>query len=90
MSVWSYISIVAMFKIPALAFAWLVWRAMRTSDDPHPQTATDGDGGSKLRLDPHPRPRVPRRPRRDPHGAAPVAPPARVRLVNARACVVGR
>ncbi|MGD0197303.1 MAG: hypothetical protein ABSC56_05280 [Solirubrobacteraceae bacterium] len=90
MSAWSYIWIVALFKIPTVAFAWLVWRSLRKSNDPTPQSASDGGGGSKLRLDPHPRPRVPRRPRRGPHGAVPAPPPARVRSVNARARVVER
>jgi hypothetical protein len=86
---WTYIWLIALLKIPTIGFVWLVWRALRNSDE-QPLPAKDEDGGSKLRFDPHPRPRVPRRPRRGPHGAAPIPAPTRVRSVNARACKVGR
>jgi hypothetical protein len=84
MSAWSYIWMAALFKIPAIAFVWLIWRALRSEKDAGPQPLSD-DGGSKLRQSPHPRPRVPRPPRRGPHGAAPIPSPARVRGVTVRA-----
>lgn len=89
MSAWSYIWMAALFKLPAVAFAWFIWRALRTDKDTQPQPASDDGGGSKLRRTPHPRPRVPRPPRRGPHGAAPIPAPARVRVVSARARVRG-
>jgi hypothetical protein len=91
MTAWSYIWIGALLKVPAVGFVWLVWRALRGSEERQTEPAgEDGGGGSKLRLDPHPRPHVPRRPRRGPHGAAPLPAPSRIRSVNARACKVGR
>jgi len=89
----SYIWIALLFKVPAVGFAWLVWRSLRSDRDEarQPEAASDDGGGSKLRLNPHPRPRVPRPPRRGPHGAAPIpVPPPRVRRVGARARVAGR
>jgi hypothetical protein len=79
-----YIWLALLFKVPAIGFAWLVWRALRSDNKPsaEPQEASGDDGGAKLRL--HPRPRVPRPPRRGPHGAAPIPPPRRLRSVNAR------
>jgi hypothetical protein len=86
---WTYIWLIALFKVPTLGFAWLVWRALRERDQPLPAAGTDGGGGgAKLRFEPHPRPRAPRRPRRGPHGAAPAPPPSRVRSVTARGCRV--
>jgi hypothetical protein len=62
MTAWSYIWIGALLKIPAVGFVWLVWRALRGSEERQTEPAgEDGSGGSKLRLDPHPRPRAPRR-----------------------------
>jgi hypothetical protein len=82
---WTYIWLILLFKIPTIGFVWLVWRALRNSDDQQPLPANDDDGGSKLRFDPHGRPRVPRKPRRGPHGSAPAPAPSRVRSVTARA-----
>ena len=91
MSTWTYIWIIALLKVPTLGFAWWIWRVLRDEQEEQPQPAgEDGGGGSKLHLDLHPRPRVPRPPRRGPHGAAPVAAPARVRSVSARARRVAR
>jgi hypothetical protein len=87
---WTYIWLILLFKIPAVGFVWLVWRALRGSDTQQPLPASDDDGGARLHFQRHPRPRVPRAPRRGPHGAAPAPAPSRVRSVNARACRVGR
>jgi hypothetical protein len=86
---WTYVWLILLLKVPAIGFIWLVWRALRERDQQQPLPASDDGGGSKLRFDHHPRPRVPRRPRRGPHGAAPPPMPSRVRRVNARACKVG-
>jgi hypothetical protein len=89
----SYFWLILLLKIPVIGFVWLVWRALRNADEQQPLPAGDDAGGSKRRLDPHPRPRVPRAPRRGPHGAAPTPTPNRIRSVNARAsraCKVGR
>jgi hypothetical protein len=84
-----YIWIALLLKVPAVGFAYVVWRTLRGDRDVagEPKAAPDdGGGGSKLALGPHPRPRVPRPPRRGPHGAAPIPAPARVRsVVSARA-----
>lgn len=92
MTTWSYIWIGALLKIPVLGFVWLVWRTLRGENQQKQPAGEDGGGGggAKLRLDPHPRPRVPRPSRRGPHGAEPLPAPSRVRSVNARACKVGR
>jgi hypothetical protein len=82
----TYIWLILLLKVPAIGFVWLVWRALRNDQQPLPAGDGDGGGGAKLRFDPHPRPRAPRRPRRGPHGAAPLPAPSRVRHVSARAC----
>ena len=86
---WTYVWLILLLKVPAVGFIWLVWRALRQRNELQPLPASDEGGGSKLRFEPHPRPRVPRRPRRGPHGAAPLPAPSRVRRVSARACKVG-
>jgi hypothetical protein len=65
-------------KIPIVALAIIVWRAIH-SEPVEPEEAlvdSDGDGGTG-----HPRPRKPRPPRRGPHGEPLPQPPARVRAV---------
>jgi hypothetical protein len=76
-------------KLPIAALLGIVWWAVRQSTEPAEQTG--GDGGVQHSSQPrHPhRPRLPRGPRapyprRDPHGAAPPASPARVRSAVAR------
>jgi hypothetical protein len=86
----TYIWLILLLKVPTVGFIWLVWRALRGGEEQRPLPASDdGGGGSKLRREHHPRPRVPRTPRRGPHGAAPLPAPSRVRSVNARSCKVG-
>jgi hypothetical protein len=88
---WSYIWLALLLKIPAVGMVWLVWWALRQRNEaPVNAPASEEDGGSKRRRMPHPRPPLPTRPRRGPHGAAAPPPPPRVRSVNARARTVPR
>jgi hypothetical protein len=83
------IVLVGLLKVPLVAL--LLWLPFR--DDPLPADLPDSssqdDGGSKVPPDPrrprHPRSPLPRLPRRGPHGGTPVAKPARIRPVRARA-----
>jgi hypothetical protein len=75
-------------KLPIFGLLYIVWWAIRATPEPEP--VGDEDGGTKKPLaprprHPHPRPALPRNPRRGPHGAPAVAPPPRVRPVVARA-----
>ena len=71
-------------KIPIVALFLIVRWAVRQT----PESAAEGEGGigpNPVPLHPHhPRSRLPRLPRRGPHGGAPLAPPARVRTAIAR------
>jgi hypothetical protein len=67
-------------KVPLLALFWLIWWAVRQQPEP----AEDGGGGARLPARPHPRPKLPRAPRRGPHGDHAPLPPPRVRRVSAR------
>ena len=69
-------------KIPLAALIYIVWWAIK--QQPEPAEAT-GSGGTGVR--PHPHRRPPPRPRRGrgPHGGMALAPPKRVRTVQARA-----
>jgi hypothetical protein len=68
-------------KIPLLAACWLVWWAIRAEPEPE-EAPSQGDGGERV-TPPyrHPRPRLPRLPRRGPHGEAALPAPPRVRNV---------
>ena len=82
---WTFIWLMLLLKIPIGGMLWIVWWAIHKTDD-EPVASSDQDGGSKLRrrAERHPRPPLPRHPRRGPHaGAAPPAPP-RIRSVVAR------
>jgi hypothetical protein len=68
-------------KVPLLTLCWLVWWAIR--QEPEPDEQGTGEGREWAR--PHPPPRLPRPPRRGPHGEAPLPAPPRVRRVTARA-----
>lgn len=71
-------------KIPIVALFLLVRWAVRSEPEP----ATGEDGGIGPRLRPrhphHPRSRLPRPPRRGPHGEAPLPAPPRMRTVASR------
>ncbi len=81
---WTFIWLMVLLKIPIVALFLLVRWAVRQT----PETAAGEDGGIGPRPRPpqphHPRARLPRRPRRGPHGDAPLRAPARVRTVVAR------
>ncbi len=88
----TFIFLMVVLKLPIFALLYIVWWA---AQPPDPEAATDEDGGTKRPLSPrprhpHPRPALPRHPRRGPHGAPRVAPPPRVRTVVARARRVER
>ena len=78
---WTMLYLFVALKIPILVLGYIVWWAVHQTDDP--VTGVSDDGGSKTR--PHPRRRLPRPPRRGPHGDAAPLPPPRVRSVTARA-----
>jgi len=69
-------------KLPLLALCWLVWWAIRQTPDLEEEDS-GGEGGPRAR--PHAPPKLPRPPRRGPHGDQPPAAPPRVRSVTARA-----
>jgi len=80
---WTMFYLFVMLKLPIIAAIWLVWWAVKQEPDPSEEDVRD-DGGAGKRQRPHPIPRLPRNPRRGPHGEpAPVAPP-RVRPLRAR------
>ena len=68
-------------KIPILLAGWIVWWAVRSEPDPSEDDVRD-DGGVGKR--PHDPPKLPRAPRRGPHGEPAAPPPPRVRPVRAR------
>jgi hypothetical protein len=70
-------------KLPILAACWLIWWAVKAEPDPSEDAGGEDGGGTKRR--PHPAPRLPRAPRRGPHGDPAPLPPPRVRPVRARA-----
>jgi hypothetical protein len=91
----TFIFLMVVLKVPICALLYIVWWAIHAEPDPLP--ATDEDGGTKRPVGPRPlhphgpRPAVPRPRRRGPHGGAQrLAPPPRVRTVNARARRVQR
>jgi hypothetical protein len=74
-------------KLPIVAACLIIWWAVRQEPEPDEEPAR-GDGGKKVR--PHPPRRLPRAPRRGPHGDPLPLPPPRVRHVTARARRVER
>ena len=89
----TFIFLMVILKIPIFALFYIVWWAIHSPPEPEP--VTDEDGGTKKPLaprprHPHPRPALPRNPRRGPHGAPQVAAPLRTRTVVARARSVER
>jgi hypothetical protein len=77
---WGFIWLMVILKVPIAALIYLVWWAVRQEPE-QPGTDSGGDGGSKV---PHPRPPLPRTPRRGPHGDPMPSAPPRVRSVTAR------
>jgi hypothetical protein len=79
---WGMLWLFVALKVPLLTLCWLVWWAIRQEPEPDAEEP-GGDGGQRTR--PHPIPKLPRPPRRGPHGEASPPSPARVRHVTARA-----
>ena len=77
---WTMFYLFVALKIPIIAAIWLVWWAIK--QEPDPSEGVRDDGGAAKR--PHPIPRLPRSPRRGPHGDAALPAPPRVRSVHAR------
>jgi hypothetical protein len=71
---WTMLYLFVALKVPILLAGGLIWWAVRQEP---PLDDERDDGGSHDR--PHPVPRLPRAPRRGPHGDPPPAAPARVR-----------
>ena len=82
---WTFVYLMVILKIPICALLYLVWWSIHQTPDEAP--ATEDDGGIKHPPGPsrHPRPRLPRHPRRGPHGTPAALPPPRIRTVVARA-----
>ena len=78
---WAMLWLFVALKIPILTLGYIVWWAVHQTDDP--VTGVSDDGGSKTR--PHPRRRLPRPPRRGPHGDPAPASPPRTRSVLVKA-----
>jgi hypothetical protein len=85
---WGMLWLFLVLKIPLLSACWLVWWAIHQEPDPDDEPADDG--GSHVRPQYHPHPRLPRAPRRGPHGDQALPSPPRVRPVRARARTVSR
>jgi hypothetical protein len=87
---WTFIWLMLLLKIPIGGMLWIVWWAIKKADEEPVAERDPGDGGSKLPLLPHRRPRVPRpysplHPRRGPHAGARPPAPRRTRTVVALA-----
>jgi hypothetical protein len=87
---WTFIWLMLILKIPIVGLLLLVRWAVRQA----PEGTAEDDGGIGPRPEPlhplHPRRRLPKAPRRGPHGEPPLAPPARVRVATARARLTPR
>ena len=84
----TFIFLMFVLKLPIFALFYIVWWAIHATPEPEP--VTDGEGGTSKPLaprprHPHPRPALPRTPRRGPHGAPALPAPPRTRTVVARA-----
>jgi hypothetical protein len=84
----TFIFLMLVLKLPIIGLFCIIRWAVRAP--PPPEPVVDEDGGTKKPLQPkprhpHPRPALPRRPRRGPHGAPALPAPPRTRTVIARA-----
>jgi hypothetical protein len=86
---WTFIWLMFLLKLPIVALFMLVRWAVR-----EPDATLDDDGGTGPRSRPlhphHPRSRLPRSPRRGPHGDPAPTSPKRTRTVLARGRLVQR
>ena len=78
---WAFLWLMVGLKIPIIALGIIVWRAIRAEPVLPEDANVDSDGGGGTG---HPRPGLPRPPRRGPHGEPLPQPPARVRAVADR------
>jgi hypothetical protein len=81
---WGFVWLMLVLKIPIAMLLYIVWWAIKQSDEESLPDAS-GDGGTKVPSPTHPRGPFPQPPRRGPHGDPQPAPPARVRVVVAKA-----
>jgi hypothetical protein len=84
--VWTFIWLLLILKIPIVGLLLLVRWAVRQEPETEAAGGTDGGVGpaSKPLAPTHPRPSLPRHPRRGPHGEPAPASPSRVRTVTVR------
>jgi hypothetical protein len=80
---WTMFYLFVFLKLPLCALFYIVWWAIHQTGDEQPE----GEGGARRELRPHPHghPKLPRSPRRGPHGDPLPLPPPRVRPVSVRA-----
>jgi hypothetical protein len=82
---WTFLWLMLFLKLPIAGLLGLVWWAIRQKPlDEVPVTGHDGGIKPRPRHPHRPGSRLPRHPRRGPHGGLAAAPPARVRTVTAR------
>jgi hypothetical protein len=89
MSLWLLIALLGLIKLPVAALMlWLPFRYDEAMQVPDAPGSADDEGGSKTLPGhsggPHPRPRLPRAPRRGPHGSQPSPSPRRIRMSPGR------
>ena len=79
---WTMLYLFVILKLPIAGACGIIWWALKQTGDEEPVTK---DGGSPRPRRPHPRPRIPRPPRRGgPQcGARLATPPPRIRSVTA-------
>ena len=89
---WTFVYLMLILKIPIVALLLIVRWAIRATPEESDPVQSDGGGGAKVppRQPRHPRPVLPRHPRRGPHGDPLPLPPPRTRTVVARARRIDR
>ena len=93
MDAWTFIWLMFLLKIPIVGLLLLVRWAVR--QEPLPAAGSEEDGGICAPVAPvpgptHPRPRLPRTPRRGPHGGRPPHAPSRMRPARAASALTAR
>lgn len=84
MSLWMLFVMLGLIKLPiAVLMMWMPFRHDEAMCAPEVVDSSEEDGGSHMLpagpRDPHPRMPLPHSPRRGPHGAPALPPPARIR-----------
>jgi hypothetical protein len=89
---WTFLWLMLFLKIPLIALFLIVRWAIRQTPEAAPDSGSDGGIGPRCSpLHPHhPRSRLPRPPRRGPHGEPSVPAPARVRTFAGRKSLPAR